>query len=447
MMIRQRKRKIALMTTALIAGLTASTLPGCDIDLAKECGLLCPDPGEGIEAGTASISGLASVDGVFQAVIDVQDAATRIEADLRAELLGLSGLLGVEGAADLSTAELATAVSSSLQAQVSANVEGSLSVVYAPPRCEASVEATAQVAAECDVDVTEGSVTASCNGFCEVSADVAAQCEAEGTLKCEGKAPNFACEGACTGSCQLEAAAACSGSCSGTCDGACSVCAGGACEEDPNNPGVITNCAGQCMGSCTGECRLEAGGTCEGRCEGSCEYTPASGGCEAGATAKCDASVSADVQCQGGCEGEVTAPEVSVECQTAVEAKASATLECTPPSVQVEYQFAAGIDADAQADFKVLMEEVKARYGAMLAVNAKAGRLNATADSLVSALPNLKGVFNDIEAQGGFSLRVARGLSCAVLELDDAINLAESTGASLTASLSALGTVKGSLGG
>lgn len=443
--MRLPKSTFSILGLGLLAGASMGTLQGCDDgplgNLAEKCGLTCPT--DGIIEGNFAISGVASVDAFFASVVTVDEAATKLEAGVRAELVGLAKLLEIEGAAELSLGDLSAQVSTALTAKFEANIEGSITIDFEPAKCEASVEASVEAAANCDVNADPGSIEASCSGSCEVSAEVAAECEAMGNLKCEGTAPNFQCEGTCTGSCQLEVAASCSGTCNGSCEGSCSVCSGGACDDQG---GTVANCAGQCMGMCTGECKLEAGGSCGGSCEGSCEYTPPSGGCTGSATAKCDVSAMGDVKCEGKCEGSVEPPEVSAECEASVEAKAKAEIECTPPSLQINYQFAAGLDASAQAEFKAFIQGFRVRYAAMLAATAKAEFvLEAGADLVAAAGGAVEGAIS-AAASGDADLSVAIGLGCALDELGNVGTALSGATSKVEGSISAIASVSGSVG-
>ena len=440
-----KKPIVPFLACGLISGL-AIAAPGCDAlgGLAEECGLVCPDTG--VAEGNASISGIVSVDAFFSAVVDVRAATLRVSNTIRVELEGIAASLGLEGYAELSLDELGAAVETGLQAQFSAFVEGGLTISYEPPRCELDVEASVQAAAECDVDVDPGSVEVQCMGSCEVSAEVAAECEAMGTLECTGTAPNFQCEGTCQGDCQLSASAGCSGECSGRCDGECSACVGGNCDVDGN--GVTTNCAGSCSGGCEGTCQLEAGGSCEGRCEGSCTYTPPSGGCEANATARCDVSAMANAECQGKCEGDIQPPEVKAECEASVEAKASANLECTPPSLSIQFAFAAGVDADGQAEFKAWLEGFRGRFAAMAAASAQLEGIQIAAEGLISAAGGAVGdAFAELDADGGLNLKAAIGIGCALDELPAVTGELNAAVGDITGSITAFGRVAGSVGG
>ncbi|MBX7080955.1 MAG: hypothetical protein K1X88_17280 [Nannocystaceae bacterium] len=440
-------RFLSIAGIGLLSGIAVASMQGCDPDnpggsLLEKCGLVCPD--EGLADGNASISGVASIDGFFGAVLDVRASASTISGSIRAELEGMASFLAIDGYAEMDLPALSAAVKGAIQAKLSASVEGSLSIKYDPPKCEADLEVTAKAAAECDVEADPGMIEAKCEGSCEVSADVAADCSAMGTLECEGTAPNFECSGSCTGSCQLEVAAACEGSCNGTCQGNCSACAGGACETD--GMGFVTNCAGSCDAMCQGECKLEAGGSCGGRCEGSCKYNPGMAMCEAGATAKCDVSAMAEAKCEGKCEGEVTPPMVKAECQAQVEAKAEAKIECRPPSLSIGFQFKAGLDADAQAEFKAFLEMFKTRFSAMLAVKAKADIVAKAAGNLVTAASGaVKGAV-DASLEGDLDLKTGVGLGCALEALGEVGGVLKASTDDLTASANAFVEISGAVG-
>jgi hypothetical protein len=410
-------------------------------DVAACPGLTCPE--RGIAEGNFAISGLVGMDGFFAAVVNVRSAAANVSGSMRAELEGMARGLGLADVEMLSTEELGAMVAAGIEAKISANLSGGLTIEFRPPKCEADLEVTAKAAAECDVEADPGSIEAKCEGTCEVSAEVAAECSAMGTLSCSGQAPNFACEGTCSGSCQLEVAAACEGSCNGQREGECSACAGGACD---NQGGVVANCAGSCSGMCSGECKLEAGGSCSGRCEGSCEYTPPSGMCEANATAKCDVSAMAEAKCEGKCEGNVTPPMVKAKCSAQVEAKAKAEVVCTPPALSVAFQFKPDLGADAQAEFKAWLDGFEGRFAAMLAVRSKGEFVLDAAGGLVAA--SVDEVPASIEAvlEAELELKTALGLACSLGELPSVpMVLAEAT-QDLEASVSAFAKVSAAVG-
>jgi hypothetical protein len=421
----------------LACGLALGASHGCGA--AEACNLGCPDAG--IADGNASISGIASIDAFFGAVVAVGDASASVATSMRAEMEALAISLEIEGAAGLDTDALAAAIQGEIEAQIEAHVEGSLIVDFQPPKCEASVEVAATAAASCDASVDPGELPR-CEGSCQIDASAQADCQASGTLHCEGKAPGLSCDGTCTGTCELEAGAHvdCGGTCRGECDGTCELFDG---EGD---------CAGSCEGTCNGTCELEltAGGSCEGSCTGSCEYEAPEAGCEGGATAKCEASAEANIECRGGCEGEVKPPEVSAECEAAVEARADASVECSPPTLDLRFDLRADLDATARAEFLAWLEVFRLRYSAMLAASAQAELvLDAIVDGDTGLLAAASGavldVAEDISVSG--DLQASFGAGCALLELPAVPEALGNARLDLQASAQAMVTISAALGG
>ena len=443
-----RNRKFTFAAMALTMGATVGGLQACDGDgplsgLAEQCGLVCPV--EGVAEGNASISGVASVDAFFGAVLSVRDASANLKGSVRAEIDGMAASLEIDTSA-MGLDEAAAAVQAGIQAKLDLSVDGGLTIKFQPPKCEASIDVALQAAAECDVEVTPGSVTASCEGSCEIDASAMAECSGDATLKCQGTAPALSCEGTCSGTCQLEVAAACEGACNGECSGSCSACVGGNCETDAMT-GAITNCAGSCDAMCGGSCELSAGGSCSGSCEGSCEYTPPSGSCEGGATVKCEASADASVECSGKCEGSVEPPEVSAECKATVDAKAKAEISCTPPSLDVEFQFAATLDAQGQAEFKAWLSGFKLRFAGLLAARAKLEFVGeASIDAAASGVAAVEGAIS-ATLGGDANLKAVIGLGCATDQLSVVGTVLGGVTADIQGSTSAILMVGTSVGG
>lgn len=406
-----------MMVSGLALGLVATTVTACD-DLAEQCGLVCPD--NGILEGNASISGIASMDSFFGAVLDFQASANTVTANIRGELDAIAVGVGLEpGAAGAD-------IKAAIDAKISAAVSGGLKIKAKPAECKASLDVSASAAAECDVDVMPGSVEAKCEGSCAIDASVQADCAASGNLRCEGTAPNLACEGTCTGTCNLEVAASCEGTCRGTCNGECSV-------MDSSG-----NCAGACDGTCEGSCELSAGGECGGSCEGSCEWNPGMAMCDASVQAKCEAAAEANVECSGSCSGEVTPPEVSAECEATVEAKAEASVECTPPSVEIAWQWSAEFEgnANAQGEFKAWINTFKGQLGALVAATAKAEILVKGAGKLSGAgMAAIEGAAKELQADA--DLKASIGGACAIKQLSGVGTILGNVGGDLQASLSA----------
>jgi len=412
-----KRKYFGLMTAGLALGFGMTALTGCD-DLASQCGLVCPD--SGVLQGNASISGIASMDSFFGAVLDFQASANTVTVNIRGELDAIAIGVGLEpGAAGAD-------IKAAIDTKINAAVSGGLKIQAKPAECKASLDVTASAAAECDVEVEPGSVEVQCEGSCAIDASVQADCAASGNLRCEGTAPNLACEGTCTGECNLEVAASCEGTCRGACDGECSV-------KDASG-----NCAGACDGMCQGSCELKAGGSCGGSCEGSCEWDPGMAMCDASVQAKCEAAAEANVECSGSCNGDVKPPEVSAECEATVEAKAEASVECTPPSVEIAWQWSAELDGDVQAqgEFKAWINTFKGQLGALVAATAKARILVDGVGNLSTAgMAAIEGAAADLKADG--DLKASIGGACALLQLEGVGTILGEVGGDLSASLSA----------
>ena len=405
-----------LGTAALAAvGLTGT---GCEaVDKAAEaCDIGCA--AEGVAEGNASISGVASIDAFFGSVVAFNAEAEAIAAGIDGELAAIEVSVADEAGADFKA---------KLTAKLNAAVKGGLKVTAEPPKCQVSAKATIEAQAKCDVDVKPGEASVKCEGSCTADASAMASCTVDATLKCTGTAPNFECTGSCSGSCNLEVAANCTGTCKGTCNGTCSV-------KDASG-----QCNGECTGgTCEGSCELAAGGECEGKCEGSCTYDAPMGGCEASAEVKCEAKAEASVECKGTCEGKVEPPEAKAECEASAKADASINATCTPPSLQVNFQWSASLEADAdgQAEFKAWLEGFKGHLSAILAYNAKIETLIAAGGEVAgSAEAAIKDSIEGLTASA--DIKVAVGVGCALDELPVAVSYMGESISSLEASASA----------
>jgi hypothetical protein len=426
-----KDRILNIAGIGFLAGISFSALQGCDPEGGSGipgCDISCPS--EGIADGNAAISGIAEVDAFFGAVVDVSTAANNISSSLRSELDAIA--LSVDLQPGASGADIRAAIETKLMGAV----EGGLTIKYQEPRCEASVEVAVAAAAECDASVDPGSASVECSGSCEVQGGVMASCDANAQLTCTGTAPNFQCAGSCEGSCEMDGTAACEGTCRGMCSGTCTV-------MDAQG-----NCAGECTGgNCMGTCELSAGGNCTGNCTGSCTYQPAMGGCEADASAKCEAMADATVQCDGRCEGQVDPPEVKAECEASVEAKANASIECTPPSLEVTWQWSATYanDTMAQAQFKSWLQGFKGHIGVMLAAKAKADILIESLENLgtagAAAIESATGIVADGDIVGTFKLT-----NCAIPELGAAATVVSEASTGLSAQAGASVEVLAAIG-
>jgi hypothetical protein len=403
-------------------------------DLAEQCGLDVNCEAGGIAEGNARISGVASVDAFFASVITFQAKADNVSAGIEAELDAIRGDFGLAAGADLEAG---------IQAQITANVEGSLEIEAEPARCTADVSATLDAQARCEATATPPMAMVKCEGSCQVEASADVECSAEADLKCTATAPGIECEGSCQGSCEADftAAAACSGTCRGTCSGNCSAYAG-------TDMGANAECAGTCDGMCQGTCEVEisGGATCEGECKGECTVTNPEAGCEGGIRAECEAQANAMVDCEGRCDGEVTPPMVSAECEASVKADAKMNVECTPPRLAINYrlQAAAGAELDAQLKFVAAVENLKVRLPALLVAIKRANlALEAGADLGASAQSAIDGA---VTAAGMGNARIFFGLKCALGQIDAVGTVVSESSTKLQSSLTASAELTSALG-
>jgi len=347
---------------AIMAAGALST-QGCSEDVCGPCG--------DVEKGALGISGSAKLDGFFNAVAIMK---TQSDASIKEFELGLANLeaaFGLEATGDLS--DRVGALNAAIETQIQANVDGSLTVDYVEAKCTANVDVAVNAQANCEVEAgceveaecTGGEVSVECEGTCQGSCTGGCEGEASCTVSGEAAAE---CMGSCEGSCDLEVAATCEGTCRGTCSGNCSA-------TDASG-----QCAGSCDADCQGTCELKAGGSCSGTCHGKCT---ASVEVEADCTGEIKCDVSCNGECSGGCDGTATPPsctgsaecEASADCQASASAQASADIECTPPSISVNFALSANANADAAATFSAQMASLQVNGVAMLGSFAKYGAL------------------------------------------------------------------------
>lgn len=98
-------------------------------DLAEQCGLDINCELGGVAEGRASISGIASVDSFFAAVINFQTKANVVSNGITAELNAIRGDFGIDADAD---------IGAEIQAQAGLFVEGELGIVAEPARCQST---------------------------------------------------------------------------------------------------------------------------------------------------------------------------------------------------------------------------------------------------------------------------------------------------------------------
>lgn len=354
-------RTFGLLAGGIVAGLALTSVQGCDAadDICGPCG--------SIAEGSLSISGSAQLDGFFNATGALTGAFAQIRGSFEADIRALAGVYGMVDANATIDAAFVDTLIATIKADFAANLDGGIKVVYKAPACSADVniaveaQASCEVQAECDVEVNPGEVSVQCEGGCQGSCDA----ECSGELSCAVKAPSVACEGKCEGACTVEAGAMCDGTCNGECMGNCSA-------TDANG-----QCAGTCDAECKGTCQLSAAASCSGTCNGTCLVDQGSASCTA--EASCRGSCSGS--CSGTCTGKATPPSASADCEASADcnaqasAQASANISCTPPSLDLQFAFAANVDANAQGAFLARIGELKVRGAAILQGTAKLSAL------------------------------------------------------------------------
>ena len=413
---RQRRGQTAILGLGL--GLAATGV-ACDGDGGLPGGDICGPCGS-IATGQLSISGDARLDGFFSAVADLQGASATVRGNFEGELRALGEIYGMaEGTVD---ADFVASLIAEIRADITANVDGSVTLEYRPPQCSANVsiaveaQASCEANAECEVEANPGMVSVECSGTCTGSCSGGCS----GEISCSPPSGSVGCDVGCEGTCELSAAAACEGTCRGTCDGECSL------------TNAAGECEGECSGMCEGSCELSAMAECGGTCHGTCHASVTPPECE-GLSIQCNAECSG--MCEGGCAGEFEPPsasascEASAECNAQASAQGEANLECTPPSLDFSFQFAAGVDASAQAAFLGRLDLLRVRLAAALQAATRAqalvtGEVNGEVVFDTSPVARVAGElqgFASADAIADFDIAVGR-LPCVVPAFQEAIS-------------------------
>lgn len=380
----------------------AGTLPGC------EDNALCCTESDFQVGGTIALEGEAGV--ALQAVADISGIASASIDDLTTACRSMAQELDAP-VADQKAAEQNDDKRAKMQAWCNLAVtaigtlkgNGSITIDFQPPACEASVSAKADCqakcsgSAECDIKANPptcegGKLEISCKGSCTAMAGA--------SVSCEGS-----CTGACEGKCSAEGGSV---ECAGKCDGMCSASAGGS--------GIQAD--GTCQGSCSGTCEVTAPmatcmGTCQGSCDASCEAT-------AEASVKCDGQCDADyepIKCtggelKGGCQ-------VEAKCEGNCDASVQAKAKCTPPSLSITVSGA--VSAEAEGKLKLVLEAnlglvaaLQARFETMVQlVGTVAG--NITVDALAEVKPVCIPVVAEAIANAGEDISVTVSATASVM--------------------------------
>ncbi len=345
---------------------TAVMMSSCD-EITNVSEGLCGPCGT-VTNGDATITGMAQLDGIFKAVGTLKASTGSIKGNFKADIEDLAATFGTDLSGAASIEDMVALVKADIEGQIAANVSGGINVKFVEPKCSASASVAVSASAQC-----EAKLDASCSATVECSGgELSFACEGGCSGSCEGTCslptcevavtgPSLTCEGVCKGGCAVSVTGACEGKCSGGCDADCSA------YVDDGSGGY--DCNGTCSGNCSGTCEVEAEAECSGECHGSCELQGPEA--EASCTGDLGCKGSCEGSCSGSCEGEISAPscegqascdaDVSAKCEAQASAQASASLECTPPKLELDYNFNASLDAEGQVAFLAKMEEFKVK--------------------------------------------------------------------------------------
>lgn len=409
-------RTFGLLAGGIVAGLALTSVQGCDDSpLGDVCG-----PCGTIAGGSLSISGSAQLDGFFNATGSLNNAVAQIKGSFDADILAIADAFGV-ARANVDAAFVGE-LTAAIKGEIAANLEGGIKVVYTPAQCSVDVSVAVDAQAKCEVQggceaqVDPGEVSVKCEGGCSGSCDA----ECSGDFSCEVTAPSIECSGMCEGSCTLDAAASCDGTCRGDCSGKCSSYDGD------------MKCQGTCDGMCTGSCELRAAASCSGKCNGKCLVNQGDAQCQGEVSCRGECSG----ECKGSCTGKATPPsasascDASADCEAQASAQASANVQCTPPGLDIQYGFKAGLDADAQGEFVAKLGVLKVRGIAILQGFARLGALvTGEVDGKVvfdpSPVVEITGALNAVVSagvEGDLFANVPKGrLLCVIPAMQEAV--------------------------
>jgi hypothetical protein len=422
-----------------VGGVTLFGAQGCGDNPTEgltECIPSCPT--DGVAKGNFAITGDVAIDGFFKSVVNFKNVASGVAADIRAEIKGIQLDFGI------SDAELKAAGNIGAALKAKLNAKATLKVDAQPAKCEVDAQLSVQASAQCEANarctVDPGKATVQCMGKCTAEVEAGASCE--GNLSCEASGPSIECKGSCEGSCtaQLDVAASCEGTCTGTCEGTCA--------GDTDNGAT---CKGQCDGMCKGSCELSgsASASCTGSCNGTCKGEPPMAGCSG--KLSCEAMLTAMAECKGSCEGEFEPPKVdcdaSASCEASAKADAKFSAKCTPPSVKIDFSFAANVDAAAKAQLQFGIDNLKLRLPRLLAAIKKANLVVDAGGELTGAGKDaVKGTLEGL-ADGEISAVAAFRIGqCAPSQLDASAAAITASGGELQAQISAAASVTKELG-
>jgi hypothetical protein len=366
-----RSRLVLLLVVAGALGAGGAAL-SCNLMDAVTCDRDELDLAAGTWGDFGSDADSQKIEAFFAATVAVNTKAHDLATRLTTACTNIGTALGLTPTdmqptgTDPSDADRITAACTRVATEIRATLAAALpsgaklSIVFQPPVCEANFDAYASCAAACNVTVVPGELDVDCE---------------------PGSMGIGQCSAGCSGECWVDASAACVGSCSaqctGTCSGACHGTCAGTCDYE-SSPGV---CAGNCVGTCTGSCSA----TCDGACSGTCRFD-ASAGCTGECHGSCDVWVTPP-----HCDVYARPPQVDANCHASCEARASASLTCTPGSLNVDYGLLAG-DPAAQAKLQALVTALRANLPDVLrAAKETVGAVVDLVESFFAALDGFAG--------------------------------------------------------
>jgi hypothetical protein len=390
----------SLIVLIVVAGLLG--LGGAAVSCNLTDAVTCEDNELNLVAGThgdfGSDDGARKIEAFFDAVITVQAKAHDLATELTTACKNIGAAVGLTdgelspAGGETDDASLITAAcGTTLQNRVRETIQAALpsgaflSLNYTPPACEGSFDAYASCAAGCDVTVTPGELTATCE---------------------PGSIGIGECGASCSGECWLDASASCTGSCSATCTGSCSGACYGTCDGSPVEG---TTCSGQCVGEC--------GATCTGSCSGTC-VAEVDAGCAGECHGSCDVWVEPP-----RCEVYARPPSVDADCHASCQARVSASLTCTRPTMSVNYG-AIGGDPAAQERFADLVEALRTNYPTVLTATIEAG------GSIVNLV---RSFFNALDGFADSVASMVEAVACTVKAMAVSVQVSATFSASATA--------------
>jgi hypothetical protein len=130
----------------------------------------------------------------------------------------------------------------------------------------------------------------------------------------------------------------------------------------------------------------------------------------------------------------------SADCQASAKAEAKANVECTPPSIALEYDFQASAQFQSEAEFEAFLNVFFEAYAELLAQGEALVQLRVAAEGMVAAVAGVTGSLQgQIEGAGAGDLVLAGQLSCGLEALPIASQLLTDALTSIGASASFVG--------